>query len=239
MSDSSHHLRSSLERELEKTPFWNTRRAEAERIIINEFKRRAHHYTREVPGWNEDIDWLALMRHHGAPTRLLDWTRSPYVALFFAAQGAILGDGKPAIWILNIDQCVKRACRTVEEHLGKVLAIEPPIETHNLFSICQRHSFEIVFPVEPIRVNERFAIQQGVLLYPGNISKSFDENLEAGVGMDDMIKYEIPRDLIFVIMYQLHMATVSSATLLPGLDGFSASMRELLWLPEYIEEESP
>src|SRR5260370_562857 len=60
----------------------------AEDYVEREFRRRAHQYVTDMPRDHDDLEWLALMQHHGAPTRLLDWTRSPHVAAFFAAQSS-------------------------------------------------------------------------------------------------------------------------------------------------------
>jgi hypothetical protein len=60
----------------------------AEDYLEREFRRRAHHFLTDLPSHLDDLEWLALMQHHSAPTRLVDWTKSAHVAAFFAAESA-------------------------------------------------------------------------------------------------------------------------------------------------------
>ena len=71
----------------------------AEFELSREFKRRAHHYINNLPAETENIEWLALMQHHGVPTRLLDWTLSPYVAAYFAVYEANLAQDA-SVWAI-------------------------------------------------------------------------------------------------------------------------------------------
>src|SRR4051794_33492720 len=59
-----------------------------ELALIRAFRRAYHHYDHYVPDFDHKVEWMALMQHHGAPTRLLDFTYSIYVAAFFAFEKA-------------------------------------------------------------------------------------------------------------------------------------------------------
>jgi hypothetical protein len=67
------------------------------------FRQRARLHLTSVPADEDLLGWLTLMQHYGAPTRLTDWTYSPFVALFFAYQAIPAGSGAQdaAIWMLN------------------------------------------------------------------------------------------------------------------------------------------
>lgn len=52
-----------------------------------------------LPGSLPAYDYMVYLRHHGFPSPLLDWSRSPYVAAFFAFRNAIRAKGKVSIYV--------------------------------------------------------------------------------------------------------------------------------------------
>jgi len=141
----------------------------AQDYVIREFRRRVHHYSTSAPQCDDDLEWLALMQHHGAPTRLLDWTRSAQIAAFFAAQSVApfvreMPESLPPFTIWAVDKDALNA--EAKEMLGltRDTDISSPEVFRKIFWSQPTDDLFLAMAVEPYRVNERLTIQQGLFL---------------------------------------------------------------------------
>ncbi len=75
----------------------NTYSEDKEVKILNEFKRLSYPFLDSNFKYN-DWDWLSLAQHHNVPTRLLDWTENPLIALWFACNKNQKNKSSRIVW---------------------------------------------------------------------------------------------------------------------------------------------
>ena len=209
-----------------------------ELALIREFQRRAHHYLSDVPASGNWLEWLALMQHHGAPTRLLDWTYSLHVATHFAVSHSAREDaGDLAIWMIDT-----RWCREESKAVAKPgKSSSTGFLSRDLMGSRDEDGLSAellnpglaatVWPVNPFRLNERLTLQKGVFLAPGDPTKTFVANLKELDRHWDrscLVQFVIPRAELPAVSRVLYKANVTEATLFPGLDGFARSLQTSL-----------
>jgi hypothetical protein len=232
-----------------------TRKKKCEKWIIREFQRKASLYMASEPHKDDMLEWLAVMQHHGALTRLLDFTYSFYVAVYFAlaqnpagALWAINVVNKPAPMIKKIrrrDPKLRKlnALRRRLSSMDDILGIRKEGEKlDDLAIVCylMKHPLPSVYPVSPFKLNKRLTAQQGLFLISGDIRESFEENLRAYFGNDEAkMKRNIHKvtlagmkDKRREIMYRLRQMNISNESLFQDLDGFARSTLDYLAYPD-------
>ena len=99
-----------------KTPF-TKRWIDLEEQLVAEYQARAPLYLRDQPTPSTRLDWLSQMQHYGIPTRLLDFSYSPWIALYFCVRAQKPEDPGPPLrlWAIDINQLHDRAVELAED----------------------------------------------------------------------------------------------------------------------------
>ena len=218
MNDTAHDLRSSLSR-LEGRP------GEIEPHILRSFRKYASRS--EVPGdsiWN----WMALAQHHGLPTRLLDWTYSPFVAMHFATEDEEEFERDAVIWMVDYAQTNRLLPRVLQQILAdngsQVFTVEMLEGVAPSLSEFDRLSGdEFVLFLEPPSLDERIVNQSALFSVTGSPATRLDTLLESHPEMSRRLI--IPADLKWEVRDKLDQANVTERVLYPGLDGLSRYLK--------------
>ena len=225
-NNSNYKLESSLFRAFAKNASIFYRRKTTKKLkilrgreteMLNSVKRNAHLFLEHYPKPKADFDWLALMQHYGAPTRLLDFTFSPYIALYFAISGA---SRKPvAVYCIDYETFEEKQegqhGEDYENLCGRVLKYEKEIDKSVL--ICSEPEFS----------NTRLLAQQGVFLIPNTLDYSHEEILKHYGDDDCCIKIIIKFECFRQIIEELSKMNITAGTVYPGFEGFCKSFENI------------
>jgi len=198
---------------------------EVERTIFLEFKRAA---AAIIPSNVNDWHLLALARHRGLPTRLLDWTENPLAALYFATRSEPPVDGAISVW---------RFCAPANQMLygpdGNLLDRYPESD---VFLSKELKVFQ------PQHLDARIAGQAGWMTsHPfmdaqykrGMGSWYLDLKRVAAPGYKHLAELIIPRQNFYKLREGLQNLGIHNALLFPGLDGICQTIREK-YLPAFL-----
>jgi FRG domain len=169
--------------------------------------------------------WWALMQHHGAPTRLLDWSASPYVAAYFAVLDQSAKDG--VVWCF----CANRLRKAAELICG----VPPPFEDKAApcwyDAALKKYSMaEVVMPLEfNFASSERCAAQQGKFTMAFQVDAPHDELIGQAASVYTQ-KIIIPYAQKAKFLLRLREMNITGAALFPGVDGLGQSVKELVSL---------
>lgn len=205
--------------------------------IAADFKRKAPSIANNLPEYNEHLEWLFIMQHHGVPTRLLDWSENILIATFFACNNSYDQDGE--IWtllpwklneshgywglpILDKDKTLKYYAHEIFHNNPERLA-----EEYELKEIPK-----IPMALQPPLGHPRITAQQSCFtIHPKPIDGCTiqdtitDENY--------LVRYIIPKKLKREIEQKLYYLGITYQTIFPDLDGLAKTIiqqeRSLGW----------
>ncbi|MEP7384745.1 MAG: FRG domain-containing protein, partial [Gemmatimonadota bacterium] len=192
---------------------------------------------------NSDWKWLSLAQHHGLPTRLLDWTFSPFVAMHFATNELDKMDKDGVIWMVNFDRA--RAYlpgffrQSLANHYALTFSVEMLEEDDALldpfvFERTEGAQDPFVMFFEPPSLDPRIINQWGLFSFTNRLDVRLDEWLLERAKSDPelMRKIIISASAKWEIRDKLDNMNLTERVLMPGLDGLST------WLKRWYSPKS-
>lgn len=222
--------------------------------MIREFKRLYRGEDRQDVV-RDTLYCISVMRHWGAPSRILDFSYSKDVAIYFGLESAYeslpIFMGKPdynserslAVWCIDKGDLSKRINTKYSDIVGlRNKRKIPEDRSDDTFGpLYMENKYQFVCSENPKRLHERLNIQHGVFLCPGNVGKPFMSNLsdlydKNSEGAVHKFVCKLKPTELRNALESLRARLITRQILFPGLDGFAQSMKYQLPLFKNIHD---
>ena len=222
-----------------------------ERNIIHEFITEAASFSNSI-NIEDSFRWVQYAQHFGVPTRLLDWTINPLVALYFACISNQDVDGK--VYVLQSESYKQR----ISDQLSNELNGRSVEQVANNMIWHEEKGFEFPTIIRPFYFDKRMSAQSSCFMMWGDKKEPFDIMLKEMekekpslvfrtiVKGDERIivqeiksalsEFIVPANMKNRLLHELDAINVNQATLFPGLDGIGKSIE---WRNNYFNRDDP
>jgi len=229
-ADAGWSLQPTLARLMSQLGASEEKAADIEQGALVRFKAQAHLHPEECfVQEHTDPEWWTTMQHHGAPTRLLDWTHSPLVAAYFAVNSHTGTDA--AIWAVHRRTLVALSDPSLPPH-REIFTSLPQLDGF-LSGDSGRpriFAFDREYPTSRMVAQQgTFTVSNRVLADHANLIDSILSPFESeGTGAIMRTKYIIPAAQKRLFLKQLYFANIRADSLFPGIDGLGRTIDELI-----------
>jgi hypothetical protein len=216
-----------------------------ERHLLRNFKKYAHSAVARDNALNlgSEWQWVSIAQHHGLPTRLLDWSYSPFVAMHFATANLDWMNQDGVIWCANtgviqgwLPPALKRCLADAGTSVFTVEMLEQ--QCAGFDSLTQAFSPENDFAVffEPPSLDLRIVNQVALFSFLSRTDTRMDDWLRLKSEQVPAVfrKIVIPASVKWEVRDKLDQANVNERVLFPGLDGLSSWLKR--W---YLPKDLP
>ena len=196
---------------------------EMEKHLVRNFRKYSpHNAVSEDKLWH----WLSLAQHHGLPTRLLDWTFSPYVALHFATEETEKYDVDGVIWCVDFYETRNGLPPSLQKefatHQFKGFTIEilnKLFDDLNELDALGKKEGDFLLFFEPPSFDDRIVNQFALFSVMPNPKRKISDWLISKP--DIYFRIIIPKEMKWEIRDKLDQANITERIIYPGLDGLS------------------
>jgi len=203
-----------------------------EPYLIAQFRRRAGQHLRDIELELTRTIWgtLVLMQHYRAPTRLLDWTYSPWVATYFASRADEQFDGR--LYGFRRSAIYEVASRIPEAVLGDQSRRDysPLIDEKSLsgwMKVIRQGDDTWLALLQPSLAPSRVAAQQACFTVSNEISLDHRAFLGQALTPADRVEIVVPSKLKHEVMLLLSSMNITAGSLFPDLGGAGESIHEV------------